>query len=39
VAGQAVTIVMSTDWTETQSVQELEDLLELGQRIVDSVEL
>jgi hypothetical protein len=39
VAGQAVTIVMSTDWTEAQSVQELEDLLELGQRIVDSVEL
>lgn len=38
VAGQAVTILMSTDWTETQSVQELEDLLELGQRIVDGVE-
>lgn len=38
VANQAVTILMSTDWTETQSVQELEDLLELGQRIVDSVE-
>ncbi len=39
VAGEAITILMSTDWTETQSVQELEDLLELGQRIVDSVEL
>ena len=35
---EAVTIVSSTDWTETPSVQELEGLLELGQRVLDSVE-
>ena len=33
-----VTIVLSTDWTQTPSVQELENLLEFGQRVVDSVE-
>jgi hypothetical protein len=38
VGNQALTIVMSTDWTQTPSVQELENLLELGQRIVDSAE-
>lgn len=37
VGGAAVTILMSIDWTASQSVQELEDLLELGQRIVDSL--
>ena len=37
VEGQAVTIVISTDWTQTPSVQELENLLELGRRIVGSV--
>jgi class 3 adenylate cyclase len=37
VADQAVTILLSTDWTESQSVQELEDLLELGERILASV--
>lgn len=38
VADEAVTVLMSTEWTETQSVQEFEDLVELGQRILDSVE-
>ena len=33
-----VTILMSTDWTQIPSVQELENLLQYGQRIVDSVE-
>lgn len=37
VGEQAVTIVLSTDWTQTPSVQELEDLLQLGQRVLDSV--
>ena len=37
VSGQAVTIVMSTDWTQTPSVQELEALNALGRRILDSV--
>jgi class 3 adenylate cyclase len=37
VGDQAVTILLSTDWSQSQSVQELEDLLELGQRILDSV--
>ncbi len=36
---QAVTLLLSTDWTQTPSVQELEDLLELGQRVLDSVGL
>ena len=35
---QAVAILLSTDWTEIPSVQELEGLLELGQRVLDSVE-
>jgi hypothetical protein len=38
VGDQAVTILLSTDWTETHSVQELENLFELGQRVIDSVE-
>jgi hypothetical protein len=28
---------LSTDWTQTPSVQELENLLEHGQRVLDSV--
>ena len=32
VEGQAVTILLSTDWTQTPSVQELEELLDLGGR-------
>jgi hypothetical protein len=36
--GQAVTLLLSTDWTQSQSVQELEDLLVLGGRILDGVE-
>jgi class 3 adenylate cyclase len=36
VKGQAVTIVVSTDWTQTPSVQELQSLLVLGQQIIDS---
>jgi hypothetical protein len=38
VGDQPVTILLSTDWTEIRSVQELESLLELGQRVLDSVE-
>ena len=38
VRDQAVTLLVSTDWTETPSVQELETVLELGQRIFDSAE-
>ena len=37
VGNQAVTIVLSTDWTRTPSVQELEALNQLGQHIIDSV--
>ena len=37
VGDEVVTIVLSTDWTETPSVQELEDLLAVGQRLLDSV--
>jgi class 3 adenylate cyclase len=36
VGGQPVTIVVSTDWTKTPSVQQLESLLVLGQKIVSS---
>jgi class 3 adenylate cyclase len=35
---QPVTIVVSSDWTATQSVQELEDLLALGERVIETVE-
>ena len=38
VGDQPVTIVMSTDWTQTPSVQELETLLARAEHIVDSVE-
>ena len=34
---QPVTIVMSTDWTQTPSVQELENLLVLARNVLDSV--
>jgi class 3 adenylate cyclase len=37
VGDQAVAVLLSTDWTQTRSVQELEDLLDLGQRVLDSV--
>jgi class 3 adenylate cyclase len=37
VAGQTVTILLAADYTQTPSTQELENLLELGQRVVDSV--
>ena len=37
VSGQAVTILLSTDWTQTPSIQELLAVNTLGQRIVDSV--
>jgi hypothetical protein len=37
VGDQAVTILLSADYTQTPSTQELENLLELGQRVVDSV--
>ncbi len=36
VSGQAVTILLSTDWTQTPSVQELQSLLDLAQDILDS---
>lgn len=39
VGNQEVTIIMSIDWTTVPSVQELESLLTVGQRILDSVEL
>ena len=38
VGDEPITILLSTDWTETPSVQELESLLEIGQRVLDSVE-
>jgi hypothetical protein len=37
VGDQAVTVLLSTDWTQTPSVQELENLLELGERILASM--
>ena len=37
VGGEAVTIVMSTDWMQIPSVQELESLYLFGQRILDGV--
>ena len=37
VGDQAVTVLLSTDWTQTPSVQELENLYELGQHVLDSV--
>jgi class 3 adenylate cyclase len=38
VGGQEVTVLLSIDWTETHSVQELEDLLALGQSLLATVE-
>ncbi|HEX6867148.1 MAG TPA: adenylate/guanylate cyclase domain-containing protein [Candidatus Limnocylindrales bacterium] len=37
VGDEVVTMVLSTDWTETPAVQELEDLLVVGGRLLDSV--
>jgi hypothetical protein len=37
VGNDAVTIIVSMDWTETPSVQELENMGLLGQQILDSV--
>ena len=37
VSGQAVTILLSTDWTATPPLQELESLRQHGQRVLDSV--
>lgn len=37
VGDKSVTIVSSADWTQTPSVQEVESLLELAQRVLDSV--
>jgi class 3 adenylate cyclase len=36
VGDQPVTILLSTEWTSTPSVQELQDLLQRGQQILDS---
>jgi class 3 adenylate cyclase len=38
VGDQPLTLVLSTDWTQSQSIQEQEDLLELGQRIIGTVQ-
>ena len=38
VGGQAVTLLVSADWSELRSIQQLEDLFELGQRVLDSIE-
>ncbi len=37
VGDEVVTIALSTDWAETPSVQESEELLAVGQRLLDSV--
>ena len=37
VGGEVVTILLSTDWTQTPSVQELEDLLDVGERLLGGV--
>jgi class 3 adenylate cyclase len=37
VADQVVTVLLSSDWAQAQSVQELEDLLALGGRLLESV--
>ena len=39
VGDQTVTIVLSTDWTQTPSVQELESLYTLGDQVLGSVRL
>jgi hypothetical protein len=38
VGDQPLALVLSTDWTQSHSVQELEDLLRLGQSIIDTVQ-
>jgi class 3 adenylate cyclase len=38
VVDEAVTILLSSDWTASQSVQELEDLLALGELVLGTVE-
>jgi hypothetical protein len=38
VGNEAVAIVISLDWSLTTSVQELENLLQLGRRVLDSVQ-
>ncbi len=38
IEGEAVTILINADWEQPPSVEELENLLKLGQRVVDSVE-
>ena len=37
VGDQAVTIILSTDWEQTRSVQEMENLFEYGQHVLDRV--
>lgn len=37
IGDRSVTIALSTDWAQTQSVQELEQLFDSGQAIIDSV--
>ena len=37
VGDQAMAILLSTDWTQIPSVQELEDLYAIGQEVLDSV--
>ena len=37
VGDEPMAILLSTDWTQTPSVQELEDLYAIGQEILDSV--
>lgn len=37
VGDEAVTVLLSTNWSQTPSVQELESLLEFGQRVLDGV--
>jgi class 3 adenylate cyclase len=38
VAGEEVTVLISIDWTQTHSVQELEDMFALGQKFLTTVE-
>ena len=37
VGNEPVTIVVSTDWTQTPSVQEMEKMFQLGRKVVDTV--
>ena len=38
VGNQPVTVMLSLDWTQTHSVQELEDMFQLGGRILNTVD-